>query len=211
MANTLARQDEVQSRSEVMRHLNACPIMNKDEHVEMPQRNVQQPQLNGPGFPAWSGAAWIQRSWITFTNGESQDFCFAAKGGWKTSVLYFSFPSSTASMKSGLFLPPMCRKRTGSRLLHQLMRSFYTKERNMQACRATWQALQTPIPPFDTGSKAWHYAITSSNNKMLRIDRRVVRMTSSNRIYFNLIKYKWYIYSLRWPPNKLSEFSLHIF
>ena len=47
MANTLVRQDKVQSRSEVMRHPSTCPIMNKDEHVDMPQRKVQQPQLNG--------------------------------------------------------------------------------------------------------------------------------------------------------------------
>ena len=47
MANTLACQDEVKSRSEVMRHPNACPMKNKDEHVKMPQRKVQQPQLNG--------------------------------------------------------------------------------------------------------------------------------------------------------------------
>ena len=46
MANTLAHQDEVQQRSEVMNRPNACPMKNKDERVEMPQRKVQQPQLN---------------------------------------------------------------------------------------------------------------------------------------------------------------------
>ena len=66
VANTLAHQDKVQLRFEVMNRPNACPMKNKDEHVEMPQRKVQQPQLNG--LPAWSGAAWIQRSWNTFTN-----------------------------------------------------------------------------------------------------------------------------------------------
>ena len=96
--------------------------------------------------PAWSGTAWIQRSWNTFTNGASQNFCFAAKGGWTTSVLYLSFRSSTTSTKSGLFLPPLCRQRTGSRCYTNWCDGFYRRKKCRQSHLRGTANTNTSVP-----------------------------------------------------------------
>ena len=45
-SNTVVWRTQWRAKTKCNRVMNACPMKNKDEHVKMPQRKVQQPQLN---------------------------------------------------------------------------------------------------------------------------------------------------------------------
>ena len=72
---------------------NAIAIQSDEASKRVPNEEQGRACKNAPkegataaikmGFPAW-----IQRSRITFTNGESQNFRFATKGGWTTTIMY---------------------------------------------------------------------------------------------------------------------------
>jgi hypothetical protein len=158
MANTMACQDEVQSRSEL-----------SDEHVpneEQGRACKNAPEKGAAAALKRAFPAWIQPSRII--NGESQDFYFAAKGGWSahTSRLNSTIPDHQWRVPGFLFCSEGWVNYYDSVPKKETCRqSHLTKDTTSHPYLCTWQALQTPIPPFDTRSKAWHRIFEQWNVK----------------------------------------------